>query len=66
MNVFVNGEPHEVPPGLTVRGLLEHLGLATGLVAVEVNKVIVVRASHGARAIAEGDAIEIVQLVGGG
>ena len=32
--IVVNGEPREVAHGLTVRGLLEHLGIA-GLAAVE-------------------------------
>jgi sulfur carrier protein len=66
MKIVVNGEPSEVPAGLTVRALLEHLGLTTGLVAVEVNKAIVVRANHATHALAEGDVIELVQLVGGG
>jgi sulfur carrier protein len=66
MKVVVNGEPCEIPDGLTVRQLLEHVGLGAGLVAVEVNKAIVVRARHAEHALAEGDAVEIVQLVGGG
>jgi sulfur carrier protein len=66
MKVVVNGEPCEVSESATVRGLLEHLGLTTGLVAVEVNKAIVVRANHASHTLGEGDVIEIVQLVGGG
>ena len=38
MKVVVNGEPCEIQEAATVRALLEHLGLTTGLVAVEVNK----------------------------
>jgi sulfur carrier protein len=66
MNLVVNGEPCEVSEGLSVRALLEHLGLGTGLVAVEVNRSIVVRAEHATHALADGDVVEIVQLVGGG
>jgi sulfur carrier protein len=66
MNIVVNGEASEVPDALTVRALLEHLGLTSGLVAVEVNKVIVVRANHASHLLGEGDVVELVQLVGGG
>jgi sulfur carrier protein len=66
MNVIVNGASRDVPEGLTVRGLLEHLALTDGPVAVEVNRAIVPRAQHVTHAIAAGDAIEIVHFVGGG
>lgn len=66
MKIVVNGEASEVPAGLTVRALLDHLGLTTGLVAVEVNKSIVVRANHADHVLADGDVVELVQLVGGG
>jgi sulfur carrier protein len=66
MQVTVNGSPREVPDGLTVQGLVVHLGLAAGPVAVEINREIVPRAEHDARAVASGDAIEIVHFVGGG
>ena len=66
MNVVLNGTPREVPDGLTVRALVEHLGLTDGPVAVEINRVIVPRAEHVARKVADGDAIEIVHFVGGG
>jgi sulfur carrier protein len=66
MNVTLNGEARGVPDGLTVRGLLEHLGLMEGPVAVEVNREIVPRAEHVTRAVSEGDVIEVVHLVGGG
>ena len=66
MRVTVNGEASEIPEGLTVRGLVEHLALTGGPVAVEVNQEVVVRAEHTARLLAEGDVIEIVHFVGGG
>ena len=34
MHVTVNGEAHEIPEALTVRGLVEHLALTGGPVAV--------------------------------
>jgi thiamine biosynthesis protein ThiS len=66
MKIIVNGEASEVPDALTVRALVEQLGLTTGLVAVEVNKAIVVRANHLSHVLSDGDVVELVQLVGGG
>lgn len=49
----------------TVASLIAELGLS-GPVAVEVNRDIVPRAKHATHEVHEGDAIEIVHLVGGG
>lgn len=66
MKLTINGSEKDVPEGLTVRGLVEHLGLGEGPVAVEQNREIVPRAEHTARAVKDGDTIEIVHFVGGG
>ncbi len=66
MELTINGQITQVPDGLTVRALVEHLGLAGGPVAVEVNRVIVPRARHAEHPVADGDRIEIVHFVGGG
>jgi sulfur carrier protein len=66
MMVTLNGEARAVPDGVTVRGLLEHLELTAGPVAVEINRDVVPRALHASREVAPGDAIEIVHFVGGG
>ena len=66
MQVTVNGARREVPDGVTVRGLVEHLGLTEGPVAVEVNREIVPRALHAERRVSAGDEIEVVHFVGGG
>jgi sulfur carrier protein len=66
MQLIVNGEAREVPEGLTVRGLVEHLGLTDGPVAVERNLEVVPRASHATTALTAGDVVEIVHFVGGG
>jgi len=66
MQISVNGEPREVPDGATVERLLDLLEVQRRRIAVEVNRELVPRSQHGARALAEGDAVEIVTLVGGG
>jgi sulfur carrier protein len=66
MQITVNGEPKDVPEGLTVRALIEHLGLTEGPVAVEQNREVVPRAEHATKAVAPGDVLEIVHFVGGG
>jgi len=66
VQVTLNGRAREVPDGLTIRGLLEHVGLAEGPVAVEVNRAIVPRREHGTHTLAGDDVIEVVHLVGGG
>jgi sulfur carrier protein len=66
IRVTVNGTQRDVPEGLTVRSLVEHLGLTDGPVAVEINRAVVPRASHPDRRVEAGDVIEIVHFVGGG
>lgn len=66
VQLIVNGEPRVVDDGLTVRALLDRLGFTDGPVAVERNREVVPRAEHAATALADGDRLEIVHLVGGG
>jgi thiamine biosynthesis protein ThiS len=64
--ILVNGESREIAPGLTVADLLGSLGLADRRVAVAVNRAVVPRSTHAARALASGDRVEILEAVGGG
>jgi sulfur carrier protein len=66
MQLTINGKRREVPDGLTVRGLIEHLGLTEGPVAVEKNRAVVPRAEHAVVELAAEDVLEIVHFVGGG
>jgi thiamine biosynthesis protein ThiS len=66
MTVTINGESREIPDGLTVSALLEHLGLTAGRVAVERNREILPRDRWPATDVAPGDSYEIVHFVGGG
>jgi sulfur carrier protein len=66
LNVTVNGQSRQIAGPATVAQLLEQLGLAGRPVAVEVNLELVPRARHAQCALADGDRLEIVTLVGGG
>ncbi|HEY3499208.1 MAG TPA: sulfur carrier protein ThiS [Polyangiaceae bacterium] len=66
MQITVNGEARAVRDGLSVRELIEELGLTDGPVAVERNREVVPRAQHATTRLAERDSLEIVHLVGGG
>jgi sulfur carrier protein len=68
MTIVVNGEARELPPGLTVRGLLDALevpGRGTG-VAVAVDAEVVPRTQWGARELQEGARVEILRAIQGG
>jgi sulfur carrier protein len=66
LSVTVNGSPMRVPGGSSVADLLRRLGVANPRVAVERNREIVPRAEHAGTPLAEGDVLEVVELVGGG
>ncbi len=66
VKIVLNGEPREVPAGLHLLGLLEHLGFDPSRVAVEMNLEIVRRPDWPATPVPDGAAIEVVQFVGGG
>ena len=62
----VNGEERDLPEGTTVAALLQRLGVGTPRVAVERNREIVPKAEYATTVVAPGDALEIVEFVGGG
>jgi len=66
IRIEVNGAPREVAEGTTIARLLRELALPPEQVAVERNGALVRRAEHATATLAEGDALEIVTLVGGG
>src|SRR5262249_19553899 len=65
-NVTINGNPQSLPEPLTLAALIEQLGFDRRRVAVEVNQVVVPAARHTELCLSDGDAVEIVTLVGGG
>ena len=68
MNVTVNGNPADLPPGATVGSLVETLDLpAAGRgVAVAVDREVVPRGAWDTTALAEGAKVEVVHAVQGG
>lgn len=66
VHILCNGQSRAVADGTTIAGLLEELQLSPRMVAVEVNLELVPRTRHAEHALAEGDRLEIVSLVGGG
>jgi thiamine biosynthesis protein ThiS len=66
MIITINGQVREVPAGLTVAGLLGHLGLGADRVAIERNLEILPRARWDDTSVQPGDTYEIVHFVGGG
>ena len=66
MRVTLNGDLHDLHDGATVDELITQLGLNQRRIAVEVNRDILPRDGYTARALHEGDAVEIVHFVGGG
>lgn len=64
--IIVNDRERTVPPGTSVAGLLDELGLQPKFLAVELNRRVVPRADHQATVLADGDRVEVVTLVGGG
>ncbi|MCA0201275.1 MAG: sulfur carrier protein ThiS [Proteobacteria bacterium] len=66
MNITLNGDARAIPDGLSVEGLLAHLGIQSKKVAVERNLEIVPKSAFAATQIADGDRMEIVHFIGGG
>ena len=66
VELTVNDEPRALPDGATVADLVATLGLGPRRIAVEVNRAIVPRADYACTTLRDGDAVEVIQFVGGG
>jgi sulfur carrier protein len=66
MIVKINGDPREVPDGLTVTALLAVLKMRNDRVAIEHNLNILPRARWNETQVEPNDNFEIVHFVGGG
>jgi thiazole synthase len=66
LEIILNGETRRLDQPLSVRGLLESLGLDPAKIAVERNLQIVPRSTYDQVAVGQGDKFEIVHFIGGG
>ena len=66
VEIVLNGEPREVPAGLTVDRLLAWLEMDPSRVAVEFNGTIVRKPAWPAIEVDAGSRMEVVWFVGGG
>ena len=66
VTIQLNGERYEVPESLTVDELLARLEVDGRRVAVEVNELVVKKAAYADTIVRDGDAVEVVNFVGGG
>ncbi|WP_293645764.1 sulfur carrier protein ThiS [Thiolapillus sp.] len=66
MNISVNGEKTRVDDNLTLAALINGMTLEGTRYAVEVNEELIPRSQHAEHLLHEGDAVEIVQAIGGG
>lgn len=66
MTVRLNGEPHQVAPGLTLDRLVATLTSAGSGVAAALNETVVPRGQWPATSLRDGDRVEVLTAVQGG
>jgi sulfur carrier protein len=66
LQITLNGDAHELAGPLTVAELLARLEIDPRRVAVEHNLAVLKRDTYATTTVQDGDAVEIVNFVGGG
>ena len=66
MKITVNGQAMEVPDGISVDGLLDHLNVKRQYTAAALNREVTPKSAYGSTALKDGDRVEIVRPMGGG
>lgn len=66
MKIVLNGEPKEVKDGITIKELVETLGIKAPNYAVAVGMDVIPKSEYETYTLKEGDKVEIVTFVGGG
>jgi thiamine biosynthesis protein ThiS len=66
MEIRLNGKTREVAEGISIRQLLDELGLHPMRVAVQRNEDIIKRDRYGEVVLQPGDAVEILTIMAGG
>ena len=65
MHIFLNGEERSTDAA-SISELLVELGMEGRMIAIECNMEVVPKSTYATAALAEGDRIEIVHMIGGG
>jgi thiamine biosynthesis protein ThiS len=66
MEIRLNGKAREVADGITVRRLLDELGLHPLRVAVQLNDEIIKRDRYAEVSLKSGDMVEVLTIMAGG
>lgn len=67
MFLVINGKDYEdLPRGLTVAGLITHLGLPEKKLAIELNRQVVSKSAYADTPLSDNDQLEIIHFIGGG
>jgi thiamine biosynthesis protein ThiS len=66
LRIIINGETRELTAPSSLAQLVSTLGLKPEQIAIELNQVVIRRASWESTMLKEDDRIEIVHFVGGG
>jgi sulfur carrier protein len=68
MTILLNGQPRELPPGTTVRTLLDELEVPSGArgVAIAIDAAVVPRGEWETTRIDEGARVEVLRAIQGG
>ncbi len=66
ITVTLNGNPVELEQPLSISELLTSVQVPPDYLAVEINAEVIPRAEHPTHLVCDGDAVEVVTLVGGG
>jgi len=67
VHLVINGKDHDdLPEGLTVTGLIAHLGLPERKIAVERNREVVPKSVYNETVLENHDMLEIIHFIGGG
>ncbi len=66
MKITLNGQPTDLPDGTDLLGLLALRGVASELVAIELNESMVPRAKREGVVLKDGDQVELLKMIAGG
>jgi sulfur carrier protein len=66
MQIMLNGKKTEVPDSTDLLGLLALQGVASELVAIELNEEMVPRAKRAGVGLKDGDVVELLKMIAGG